>query len=158
MVDTTNRDRGLELLDLTARYDIPTVRESHREILLAGIIIRSRRLLRAAYTLADQDMLLEAQVLLRVLTEYGITLAWLGIDLELGTRVAAAAAARPRPCQRSRRRQRIVPDGGLHHRLTRPARVVELRAHRARVGVVAYLDSAISQDVVLAAADEQRVV
>jgi hypothetical protein len=81
-MDNANRDRGLELLELTKRYEIPTVRERHKEIFLAGIIIRSRRLLAAAYTLADQDMLLEAQVLLRVLTEYGITLAWLGIDLD----------------------------------------------------------------------------
>jgi hypothetical protein len=80
--EPSSRDLGLELLAASAAYEIPTVRHGHQDIVLSGVVIRSRRLLRAAYELADQDMVLEAQVLLRVLTEYAITLAWLLIDIE----------------------------------------------------------------------------
>lgn len=62
--------------------------ENHRgngyaEVGTAALVVRSRRLLRAAYTLADDEHGLEAAHLLRAMTEAAITLRWLVLDSEL---------------------------------------------------------------------------
>jgi hypothetical protein len=82
MPHRTPRKLGYDLLDATGRYDIAIVlsTESFKDILVASIIVRCRRLLRGIYALADADMRLEAVVLLRTLTEYAIKLAWMLTD------------------------------------------------------------------------------
>src|SRR5215208_4739723 len=50
---------------------------------ILGLVGRCRRLVRAAYELADHRMTLEAQILIRVLLEYAITVRWLTLNPRL---------------------------------------------------------------------------
>jgi hypothetical protein len=73
---------GQRLLELTRSYE-DYVARGRDELATAAMVARARRLLRAAYRLADATEGLEAAVLLRVMFEYGVTLRWLLLDPEL---------------------------------------------------------------------------
>jgi hypothetical protein len=77
-----SREVGLRVLALTVGYEGFTSGERSK-VSVAGLVGRGRRLLRAAYSLADAGHGLEAAVLLRSLTEYVFALAWLDTDLDL---------------------------------------------------------------------------
>jgi hypothetical protein len=79
------RGCGFELLELSGIYDGaffpdgagPEARS------IAGLVARQRRLLRAAYTLRDNDLRLEAQIIHRTMLEFSIRQRWLQLDAQL---------------------------------------------------------------------------
>jgi hypothetical protein len=79
------REIGLRVLRMTDGYEGFTSDDRAR-LSVAGLVGRARRLVRAAFLLADSGYGLEAAVLLRSLTEYVFTLAWLEKDIELNLR------------------------------------------------------------------------
>lgn len=76
------REIGQRLLDASRTYE-GFQAPRRNELAIAGLVGRARRLLRAAYRLADAGEGLEAAVLLRSMTEYCFTLLWLARDTEL---------------------------------------------------------------------------
>src|SRR5205823_6630351 len=77
-----SRAIGLRLHELSAGYE-NYQGSSYGPVGTAALVVRSRRLLRAAYLLADAGYGLEAVHLLRAMTEAAITLRWLMLDPEL---------------------------------------------------------------------------
>jgi Family of unknown function (DUF5677) len=84
---------GIALLGASKAFDrLGVAPEAGRETLaILGLVGRCRRLVRAAYELADRAMDLEAQILIRVLLEYGITVRWLVVNPHLHFRQWAIA-------------------------------------------------------------------
>jgi hypothetical protein len=73
---------GLRLLDLSGIYERGVVRyeAGHETLAIAGLVARQRRLLRAAYLLADSDQRLEASIMLRAMLEFLIRQKWLELS------------------------------------------------------------------------------
>lgn len=73
---------GLRLLELSGIYERGVVRyeAGHETLAIAGLVARQRRLLRAAYLLADSDQRLEASIMLRAMLEFLIRQKWLELD------------------------------------------------------------------------------
>jgi Family of unknown function (DUF5677) len=76
------RTIGVRLVELSQGYE-DQKSSSYIHVGAVALVVRSRRLLRAAYMLADGEHGLEAAHLLRAMTEAAITLRWLGLDAEL---------------------------------------------------------------------------
>jgi hypothetical protein len=76
------RECGLELLELSGIYERGVVRyeAGHETLAIAGLVGRQRRLLRAAYLLADVGQRLEASIMLRAMLEFLIRQKWLELD------------------------------------------------------------------------------
>lgn len=76
------RECGLKLLDLSGIYERGVVRyeAGHVTLAIAGLVARQRRLLSAAYLLADTHQRLEASIMLRTMLEFLIRQKWLGLD------------------------------------------------------------------------------
>jgi hypothetical protein len=68
---------GLQLLNESVGYEIAVALESPIDIAVRGITVRTRRLVRGAYHLADEGLGIEAMVLVRSAVEYGLTIAWI---------------------------------------------------------------------------------
>lgn len=79
------RECGLELLRLSRIYERGVVRyeAGHQTLAIAGLVGRQRRLLRAAYLLADEEQRLEASIMLRAMLEFLIRQKWLEADPHL---------------------------------------------------------------------------
>src|SRR2546425_5517973 len=79
------RGCGLRLLELSGIYERGVVRyeAGHETLAIAGLVARQRRLLRAAYLLADSDQRLEASIMLRAMLEFLIRQKWLEADPRL---------------------------------------------------------------------------
>lgn len=73
---------GLRLLDLSGIYERGVVRyeAGHETLAIAGLVGRQRRLLRAAFLLADSDHRLEASIMLRAMLEFLIRQKWLELN------------------------------------------------------------------------------
>lgn len=73
---------GLRLLDLSGIYERGVVRyeAGHETLAIAGLVARQRRLLRAAYLLADSGQRLEASIMLRAMLEFLIRQKWLELS------------------------------------------------------------------------------
>jgi hypothetical protein len=80
--ETLARHCGLQLLELSGLYERGIVRyeAGHETLAIAGLVGRQRRLLRAAYLLADVDQRLEASIMLRAMLEFLIRQRWLQLD------------------------------------------------------------------------------
>lgn len=76
---TSTRECGLRLLEISGIYERGVIRyEAGAGILsIAGLVARQRRLLRAAYELADKGHRLEASILQRAMLEFLIRQKWL---------------------------------------------------------------------------------
>jgi hypothetical protein len=75
------RRAGLALIDLAGRLDGRRFGAKDRvELVVAGLVLRARRLVQAAYRLADADEVAEASPFMRGLMEYVVTLRWLLLD------------------------------------------------------------------------------
>lgn len=73
---------GLRLLELSGIYERGVVRyeAGHETLAIAGLVARQRRLMRAAYLLADSEQRLEASIMLRAMLEFLIRQKWLELD------------------------------------------------------------------------------
>jgi hypothetical protein len=73
---------GHDLLAFSASYDdgLAIPYGDPTALCLVGLALRSRRLVRGIYRLADDGDWLEAQILLRALLEYSLTAQWIGQD------------------------------------------------------------------------------
>jgi hypothetical protein len=80
--ETVARECGLTLLEISAIYERGVVRyeAGAATLSIAGLVARQRRLLRAAYLLADAGHRLEASILLRSMLEFLIRQKWLELD------------------------------------------------------------------------------
>jgi hypothetical protein len=76
------RECGFRLLELSGIYERGVVRyeAGHETLAIAGFVARQRRLLRAAYLLADADQRLEAAIMLRAMLEFLIRQRWLTLN------------------------------------------------------------------------------
>jgi len=82
---TRARDLAVAALELSGDLDKGVLVPYGGRVSVAavGLTLRARRLVRAAVRLADEASWLEAQILLRTLLEYVITLEWIAADPEL---------------------------------------------------------------------------
>lgn len=76
---------GFDLLDLSLIYERGVVRDEagFGTVAIAGLVARTRRLLRATYVLADEGCALEAAILLRSMVEFLIRQRWLQLSPRL---------------------------------------------------------------------------
>jgi hypothetical protein len=75
------KQAGDALIEIAGFFDGLVLGQKDRvELVLAGLILRARRLVRAAYRMADADDLAEASPFIRGLMEYAVTLRWLLLD------------------------------------------------------------------------------
>ena len=82
--EPAGRAEGLELLKVSASMDNTLVRPVGRAAegeVVVMFVVRARRLTRAIFTLLDDDLAVEAEILMRALMETAVTFAWLGKDL-----------------------------------------------------------------------------
>lgn len=79
------RECGLRLLEISEIYERCVIEygAGHATLAIVGLVARQRRLLRAAYLLADADQRLEASVFIRAMQEFLIRQKWLQLDPEL---------------------------------------------------------------------------
>lgn len=76
------RELGFRLLEASAGFE-EYAGSGRVDVGTAALVVRSRRLLRAAYRLADAGEGIEAVHLIRAMNEAAITLRWLSLDPEL---------------------------------------------------------------------------
>jgi Family of unknown function (DUF5677) len=76
------RKCGLRLLEISGIYEQGVVgyEAGHETLSIGGLVARQRRLLRAAYLLADEGQRLEASIMLRAMLEFLIRQKWLESD------------------------------------------------------------------------------
>lgn len=79
------RECGLQLLDLSGIYERGVIgyEAGPQTLSIAGLVARQRRLLRAAYLLADSGQRLEAAIMLRSMFEFLVRQQWLTLNPEL---------------------------------------------------------------------------
>jgi hypothetical protein len=92
------RECGLRLLEISGIYErgVVSYQAGYQTLAIAGLVGRQRRLLRAAYLLADEDQRLEASILLRAMLEFLIRQKWLEADPRLNYLLWAADDLRAR--------------------------------------------------------------
>jgi hypothetical protein len=86
--DPTPRELVLRLLDATRGYEgaIVSRDQGYVPLVAAALVARARHLATVTVRLADEGEKTETQILLRVLLEYAVTLAWLDHDRERNSR------------------------------------------------------------------------
>jgi len=80
--EETARECGLRLIEISGIYEDGVVGYGapHATLAIAGLVARQRRLLKAAYQLADGGNRLEASILQRSMLEFLIVQKWLALD------------------------------------------------------------------------------